>query len=86
LARFLGCGWIQKRSERDRTAKRSRALAAAPGCRDHHAAAATVDVELPDVETCQTLVGQVKQGKVSGAAIDDAVRRLLRDKSELTSW
>jgi beta-glucosidase len=47
------------------------------------ALAATVDVELPDVETYHTLVGQVKQGKVSEAAIDDAVRRLLRDKFEL---
>jgi beta-glucosidase len=45
--------------------------------------AATVDVELPDVETYHTLVGQVKQGKVSEAAINDAVRRLLRDKFEL---
>lgn len=44
---------------------------------------ATVDVELPDVETYQTLVDQVKQGKVAEAAIDEAVRRLLRDKFEL---
>jgi beta-glucosidase len=42
-----------------------------------------VDVELPDVETYHTLVAQVKQGKVSEAAINDAVRRLLRDKFEL---
>jgi beta-glucosidase len=47
------------------------------------ALAATVDVELPDVETYHTLVGQVKQGKVPEAAINDAVRRLLRDKFEL---
>jgi beta-glucosidase len=47
------------------------------------ALAATVDVELPDVETYDTLVEQVKAGKVSGAAIDDAVRRLLREKFEL---
>jgi beta-glucosidase len=44
---------------------------------------ATVDVELPDVETYNTLLEQVKQGKVSEAAINDAVRRLLRDKFEL---
>jgi beta-glucosidase len=47
------------------------------------ALAATVDVELPDVETYHTLVEQVKQGKVPEAAINDAVRRLLRDKFEL---
>src|SRR5439155_14263582 len=47
------------------------------------ALAATVDVELPDVETYHTLVAQVKAGKVPGAAIDDAVRRLLREKFEL---
>jgi beta-glucosidase len=47
------------------------------------ALAATVDVELPDVETYHTLVGQVKQGQVSEAAVNDAVRRLLRDKLEL---
>ena len=47
------------------------------------ALAATVDVELPDVETYDTLIEQVKQGKVSESAIDDAVRRLLRDKFEL---
>jgi len=47
------------------------------------ALAATVDVELPDVETYHTLVEQVKQKKVPEAAIDDAVRRLLRDKFEL---
>ncbi|HSQ58188.1 MAG TPA: glycoside hydrolase family 3 N-terminal domain-containing protein, partial [Gemmata sp.] len=47
------------------------------------ALAATVDVELPDVETYDTLVEQVKQKKVPETAIDDAVRRLLRDKFEL---
>src|SRR3954470_13488915 len=47
------------------------------------ALAATVDVELPDVETYHTLVEQAKAGKVSQATIDDAVRRLLRDKFEL---
>jgi beta-glucosidase len=47
------------------------------------ALAATVDVELPDVETYQTLVEQVKQKKVPESAIDDAVRRLLREKFEL---
>jgi beta-glucosidase len=44
---------------------------------------ATVDVELPDVETYHTLVEQVRQKKVPEAAIDDAVRRLLREKFEL---
>src|SRR5262245_44060950 len=47
------------------------------------ALAATVDVELPDVETYHTLVEQVKQKKVPEAAVDDTVRRLLRDKFEL---
>jgi beta-glucosidase len=47
------------------------------------ALAATVDVELPDVETYHTLVQQVKQKKVPESAIDDAVRRLLREKFEL---
>jgi len=47
------------------------------------ALAATVDVELPDVEAYHTLVGQVRQKKVPEAAIDDAVRRLLREKFEL---
>src|SRR6185369_13885997 len=47
------------------------------------ALAATVDVELPDVETYRTLVAQVKEKKVPEAAIDDAVRRLLREKFEL---
>jgi len=47
------------------------------------ALAATVDVELPDVETYHTLVAQVRQGAVPESAINDAVRRLLRDKFEL---
>jgi beta-glucosidase len=47
------------------------------------ALAATVDVELPDPEAYPTLVAQVKQGKVSEAAINDAVRRLLRQKFDL---
>ncbi len=47
------------------------------------ALAATVDVELPDPEAYPSLVAQVKQGKAPQAAIDDAVRRLLREKFEL---
>ncbi len=47
------------------------------------ALAATVDVELPDVETYHTLVESVKQKKVPESAIDDAVRRLLREKFDL---
>src|SRR4051812_7214342 len=47
------------------------------------ALAATVDVELPDVETYDTLVEQAKTGTVAGAAIDDAARRLLREKFAL---
>src|SRR6516164_8583050 len=47
------------------------------------ALAATVDVELPDPETYQTLVEQVKEKKVPESAIDDAVRRLLREKFDL---
>jgi beta-glucosidase len=47
------------------------------------ALAATVDVELPDVETYSTLVEQVQKGMVREATINDAVRRLLRDKFEL---
>jgi len=47
------------------------------------AVTATVDVELPDPETYPTLVAQVRQGKVSEGAINDAVRRLLREKFEL---
>ncbi|HEY2785775.1 MAG TPA: glycoside hydrolase family 3 N-terminal domain-containing protein [Fimbriiglobus sp.] len=49
----------------------------------HQALAATVDVELPDVETYHTLVEQVKGKKVPESAVDDAVRRLLREKFEL---
>ena len=44
---------------------------------------ATVDVELPDVETYHTLVEQVKQKKVAESAVDAAVRRLLREKFDL---
>jgi beta-glucosidase len=44
---------------------------------------ATVDVELPDGQTYSTLIEQVKKGTVPQAAIDDAVRRLLRAKFEL---
>lgn len=62
--------------------------------RRHHVAAddseaarkaveATVDVELPDVQTYPKLVELVKASKVPEAAINDAVRRLLRDKLEL---
>jgi beta-glucosidase len=47
------------------------------------ALAATVDVELPDVETYHTLVASVKQNAVPVAMIDAAVKRLLRDKFEL---
>jgi beta-glucosidase len=47
------------------------------------AVAATVDVELPDPETYPSLVEQVRQGKVSEAAINVAVRRLLREKFEM---
>jgi beta-glucosidase len=35
------------------------------------------------VETYHTLVAQVKQGTVAEAAVNDAVRRLLREKLEL---
>lgn len=42
--------------------------------------AATVDIELPDVETYHTLVEQVRNGAVSETAIDEAVRRLLYAK------
>jgi beta-glucosidase len=47
------------------------------------ALAATVDLELPDVQTYHTLVRQVREGTVQEAAIDAAVRRLLRDKFDL---
>src|SRR5262249_6883835 len=54
-----------------------------PAPAPRQALAATVDVELPDVETYHTLVAQVRQGTVPDATINDAVRRLLRDKFEL---
>ncbi|MGQ0647208.1 MAG: glycoside hydrolase family 3 N-terminal domain-containing protein [Gemmatimonadaceae bacterium] len=41
---------------------------------------ATVDIELPDIDTYDTLVEQVKSGAVPMSAIDRAVRRLLRAK------
>jgi beta-glucosidase len=47
------------------------------------ALAATVDVELPDPDTYPTLVEQVRRGTVPEAAVNDAVRRLLRAKFEL---
>src|SRR6184192_3464311 len=47
------------------------------------ALAATVDIELPDVQAYGTLVDQVRQGRVPEAAVDSAVRRLLRPKFEL---
>src|SRR5256886_4109714 len=47
------------------------------------ALAAGVDVELPDVQAYGTLVDQVRQGRVPEAAVDSAVRRLLRPKFEL---
>jgi beta-glucosidase len=58
-------------------------VAADPADAAHQALAATVDVELPDLEMYPTLVEQVKKGAVPEAAIDGAVRRLLRDKFEL---
>jgi beta-glucosidase len=58
-------------------------VAANPAEAARQALAATVDAELPDVETYHTLIEQIKEGKVSEAAIDEAVRRLLRDKFEL---
>src|SRR4051794_13115995 len=58
-------------------------VAADPADAARQALAAGVDVELPDVETYHTLVEQVRQGKVAEAAVNDAVRRLLRDKFEL---
>jgi beta-glucosidase len=63
-------------------AKRHR-VAASVAEAARQALAATVDVELPDVETYDTLIEQVKQGKVPAAAIDNAVRRLLRETFEL---
>src|SRR5437867_487819 len=47
------------------------------------ALAATVDIELPDVQAYGTLVDQVRQGRVPQATIDSVVRRLLRPKFEL---
>jgi beta-glucosidase len=47
------------------------------------ALAATVDMELPDVEAYETLVDQVRRGTVAEAAINNAVRRLLYAKFEL---
>jgi beta-glucosidase len=47
------------------------------------ALAATVDIELPDAEAYPTLVAQVRSGAVPQAAVDTAVRRLLRAKFEL---
>ncbi len=44
---------------------------------------ATVDVELPDVQTYPKLVEFGKQSKAAESAINDAVRRLLRDKFDL---
>lgn len=44
---------------------------------------ATVDIELPDVQTYHTLVEQVQNGVVSEEAVNDAVRRLLRAKFKL---
>jgi beta-glucosidase len=58
-------------------------VAAGPADAARLALEATVDVELPDVETYHTLVELVKQKKVPESAIDDAVRRLLREKFEL---
>jgi beta-glucosidase len=44
------------------------------------ALAATVDIELPDVHSYNTLLEQVQKGLVPEAAINTAVRRLLRAK------
>jgi beta-glucosidase len=63
-------------------ASRHRVAAGAAGAA-RQALAATVDVELPDVETYPTLVEQVNKATVPEAAINEAVRRLLRDKFEL---
>jgi beta-glucosidase len=63
-------------------AKRHR-VAADPADAARRALAATVDVELPDAEAYSTLVEQLKKKKVPEAAINDAVRRLLREKFEL---
>src|SRR5262249_27628744 len=58
-------------------------IAADAGDAARQALAATVDVELPDVEAYATLVEQMKAGAGPGAAIDAAVRRVLRAKFEL---
>src|SRR5437588_2243753 len=58
-------------------------VAADVGEAARRALAATVDIELPDVQAYGTLVDQVRQGRVREAAVDSAVRRLLRPKFEL---
>jgi beta-glucosidase-like glycosyl hydrolase len=58
-------------------------VAADPPEAARRALAATVDMELPDVQAYATLVDQVRQGRVPEAAIDAAVRRLLRPKFDL---
>src|ERR1051325_8863690 len=58
-------------------------VAADPAEAARRALAATVDIELPDVQAYGTLVEQVRQGRVAEAAVDSAVRRLLRAKFEL---
>src|SRR6266540_3539013 len=60
-------------------------VAADPAEAARRALAATVDIELPDVQAYGTLVDQVRQGggHVAEAAVDTAVRRLLRAKFEL---
>lgn len=47
------------------------------------ALSATVDADLPDAESYTTLVAEVRAGRVPEAAIDSAVRRLLRVKFAL---
>src|SRR6266513_595787 len=58
-------------------------VAADVGEAARRALAATVDIELPDAQAYGTLVDQVRQGRVPEAAVDSAVRRLLRPKFEL---
>src|SRR5438067_3644583 len=58
-------------------------VAADVGEAARRAIAATVDIELPDVQAYGTLLDQVRQGRVPEAAVDSAVRRLLRPKFEL---
>src|SRR6266496_2213793 len=58
-------------------------VAADVGEAARRALAATVDIELPDVQAYGTLVDQVRQGRVPEATIDTTVRRLLRAKFEL---